>query len=325
MQTVRRVTAVCTALVLIALAAFVLSLMSGSVEMSIAELWRGLRSTDALAHALVFELRLPRTLTAFAAGGVLALAGVLMQVLLRNPLADPFVMGVSGGAAVAALSAMLLGLSGMLIDISATLGALGTTLLVFALARGEGGWTAARLLLTGVVVAAGASAVVSMLLSLGEETQLRGMLFWLMGDLSLSSRPGPLFAVFAVALALAFPFARHLNLLARSELQARVLGAPVQGLRMGMFLISSILTAACVTTAGTIGFVGLVTPHLIRLMLGADHRLVLPGSALLGGTLVMIADVCARTLFAPRQLPVGALTAIAGVPLFLLLMRRKPR
>src|SRR5688572_28960095 len=325
MQTVRRVTAVCTALVLIALAAFVLSLMSGSVEMSITELWRGLRSTDALAHSLVFELRLPRTLTAFAAGGVLALAGVLMQVLLRNPLADPFVMGVSGGAAAAALSAMLLGLSGLLIDISATVGALATTVLVFALRRGEGGWTAARLLLTGVVVAAGASAVVSMLLSLGEETRLRGMLFWLMGDLSLSSRPGPLLAVFAVALALAFPFARHLNLLARSELQARVLGAPVAGLRMGIFLISSILTAACVTTAGTIGFVGLVTPHLIRLLLGADHRLVLPGSALLGGTLVMIADVCARTLFAPRQLPVGALTAIAGVPLFLLLMRRKPR
>ncbi|HET9445022.1 MAG TPA: iron chelate uptake ABC transporter family permease subunit, partial [Steroidobacteraceae bacterium] len=190
MQTVRRVTTVCSALVLIALAAFVLSLMSGSVEMSIAELWRGLRSTDELAHALVFELRLPRTLTAFAAGGVLALAGVLMQVLLRNPLADPFVMGVSGGAAVAALSAMLLGLGGLLIDISATVGALATTLLVFALARGEGGWTAARLLLTGVVVAAGASAVISMLLSLGEETQLRGMLFWLMGDLSLSSRPG---------------------------------------------------------------------------------------------------------------------------------------
>jgi iron complex transport system permease protein len=316
------VTAVCAALVLLALAAFVVSLMSGSVEVSVSELWRGLRSTDALSHTLVFELRLPRTLTAFAAGGVLALAGVLMQVLLRNPLADPFVMGV---AAVAALTAMLLGMTGLLIDASATLGALGTTLLVFALARGEGGWTAARLLLTGVVVAAGASAVISMLLSLGEETQLRGMLFWLMGDLSLSSRPGPLLAVFAAALALAFPFARHLNLLARSELQARVLGAPVESLRMGMFLVSSILTAACVTTTGTIGFVGLVTPHLMRLLVGADHRLVLPGSALLGGTLVMIADVCARTLFAPRQLPVGALTAIAGVPLFLLLMRRKPR
>jgi iron complex transport system permease protein len=323
MKSPRQLLLVCVALVLIALAVFAVSLMSGSIEISVPELWHGAFSAGSLSHSLIFDLRLPRTLTAFAAGGVLALAGVLMQVLLRNPLADPFVMGVSGGAAVAALSAMLLGMSGVLIDVSATVGALATTLLVFALARGEGGWTPVRLLLTGVVVAAGASAVVSMLLSLGEEAQLRGMLFWLMGDLSLSSRPGPLLAVFAVALALSFPFARHLNVLARSELQARVLGAPVESLRIGMFLASSILTAACVTTTGTIGFVGLVTPHLIRLMLGADHRLVLPASALLGGTLVMIADVCARTLFAPRQLPVGALTAIAGVPLFLLLMRRK--
>lgn len=323
MQTVRRVIVVCSALVLVAIAVFAVSLTSGSIEMGVVELWRGAFSPDALSHSIIFELRLPRTLTAFAAGGVLALAGVLMQVLLRNPLADPFVMGVSGGAAVAALSAMLLGMSGLLIDISATVGALATTLLVFALARGEGGWTPVRLLLTGVVVAAGASAVVSMLLSLGEEAKLRSMLFWLMGDLSLSNRPGPLLAVFIAALALSFPFARHLNLLARSELQARVLGAPVESLRIGIFLVSSILTAACVTTTGTIGFVGLVTPHLIRLTLGADHRLVLPGSALLGGTLVMIADVCARTMVAPRQLPVGALTAIAGVPLFLLLMRRK--
>lgn len=323
MQTVRRVIVVCSALVLVAIAVFAVSLTSGSIEMGVVELWRGAFSPDALSHSIIFELRLPRTLTAFAAGGVLALAGVLMQVLLRNPLADPFVMGVSGGAAVAALSAMLLGMSGLLIDVSATVGALATTLLVFALARGEGGWTPVRLLLTGVVVAAGASAVVSMLLSLGEEAKLRSMLFWLMGDLSLSNRPGPLLAVFIAALALSFPFARHLNLLARSELQARVLGAPVESLRIGIFLVSSILTAACVTTTGTIGFVGLVTPHLIRLMLGADHRLVLPGSALLGGTLVMIADVCARTMVAPRQLPVGALTAIAGVPLFLLLMRRK--
>ena len=142
-QTVRRVTAVCFVLVLAAVAAFLVSLMSGSVEMSVTELWHGLRVNDALSHTLVFDLRLPRTLTAFAAGGVLALAGVLMQVLLRNPLADPFVMGVSGGAAVAALAAMLLGMSGLFIDVSATLGALATTLLVFALARGEGGWTGA--------------------------------------------------------------------------------------------------------------------------------------------------------------------------------------
>src|SRR5690606_33886986 len=147
-------------------------------------------------------------------------------------------------------------------------------------------------------------------LALGDETKLRSMLFWLMGDLSLSSRPAPLLALFLSALVLALPYARHLNVLARGELQARALGAPVDGLLIGIFLANSVLTAACVTTAGTIGFVGLVTPHLVRMMLGADHRLVLPAAALLGGTILMLADLCARVLFAPRQLPVGALTAI---------------
>jgi iron complex transport system permease protein len=304
---------------------FVLSLSIGSVALSVPQLWHGLQGSDPMAHAVLLDLRLPRTVTAFAAGGLLAICGVLMQVLLRNPLADPFVMGVSGGAAVAALSAMLLGLSGFAIDVSAAGGALLTTLVVFALAHAEGGWTPTRLLLTGVVMAAGAGAVISMLLALGNETQLRSMLFWLMGDLSLSSQPWGLLALFGVAVLITFPFARHLNVLARGELQARVLGAPVRGMRIGIFVASSILTAATVTSAGTIGFVGLVTPHLVRLLLGSNHRWVLPASAVLGGTLVMVADLCARTLFAPRQLPVGALTALAGVPLFLLLMRRSHR
>lgn len=304
---------------------FVLSLATGSVALSLDQLWHGLQGADPMAHTVLLDLRLPRTVTAFAAGGLLALCGVLMQVLLRNPLADPFVMGVSGGAAVAALSAMLLGLTGFAIDVSAAGGALLTTLVVFALAHAEGGWTPTRLLLTGVVMAAGAGAVVSMLLALSNETQLRSMLFWLMGDLSLSSDPWGLLALFAMAVVITFPFARHLNVLARGELQARVLGAPVRGMRIGIFIASSILTAATVTSAGTIGFVGLVTPHLVRLMLGSNHRWVLPASALLGGTLVMAADLCARTLFAPRQLPVGALTALVGVPLFLLLMRRSHR
>ena len=320
-----RTLTVYVALTLAACAALAASLISGSVDLAWSDLWQSLRSQHGLARDLVFELRLPRALTAFAAGGLLALSGVLMQVLLRNPLADPFVMGVSGGAAMAALSAMLLGLGGLAIDAAATLGALATTLLVFALAHGEGSWAPTRLLLTGIVVAAGTSAVVSMLLALGDESQLRGMLFWLMGDLSLNSRPVPLLTLLALAVLVSLPLARHLNLLSRGELQARVLGAPVGAMRIVIFIASSALTAATVTTAGTIGFVGLVTPHLVRMILGSDHRLVLPASALLGGTLVMLADLGARVLFAPRQLPVGALTAIAGVPLFLLLMRRQTR
>ncbi len=318
-----RTSAVYAFLAAIALGVLVLSLAIGSVDLAWSELWTAFASSEGLARDLILDLRLPRALTAFAAGGVLALAGVLMQILLRNPLADPYVMGVSGGAAVAALAAMLLGLSGLALDAAATAGALAATLLVFGLAHSAGSWAPVRLLLTGIVVAAGTSALVSMLLALSDDTHLRGMLFWLMGDLSLSSRPGPLLLVLLIALLIALPVARHLNLLARGELQARVLGAPVDALRIGIFLASSVLTATAVTTAGTIGFVGLVTPHLVRMMLGSDHRLVLPASALLGGTLVMLADLCARSLFAPRQLPVGALTAIAGVPLFLLLMRKE--
>lgn len=319
-----RIITACTLLTLACLLVLTVSLLQGSISLSTVQMWNSLFGPgDPMADAVIFQLRLPRALTAFAAGSVLAVVGVLMQVLLRNPLADPFVMGISGGASVAALSAMLLGMSGLDIDIAASCGALVTTLLVFALAHGEGGWTPTRLLLTGVVVAAGASAMVSTLLALGDEARLRGMLFWLMGDLSLSSRPGPLLLVAGGATALSLPFARHLNVLARGELQARILGAPVQGLRIAIFVASSILTGLCVTTAGTIGFVGLVTPHLVRMLVGSDHRAVLPASALLGGALVMIADLLARTLFAPRQLPVGALTAIAGVPLFLLLMRQQ--
>ena len=324
-MTTTRTILLCGAVALAAAVVFVLSLSTGSVALSLAQLWDGVSGSDSMAHALIIDLRLPRAVTAFAARGQLAICGVLMQVLLRNPLADPFVMGVSGGAAVAALSAMLIGLTGFAVDFSAALGALLTTLVVFALAHAQGGWTPTRLLLTGVVIAAGASAVVSMLLALSNETQLRGMLFWLMGDLSLSSDPWGLLALFVIALLATLPFARHLNVLARGDVQARVLGAPVRSLRIAIFVASSILTAATVTSAGTIGFVGLVTPHLVRLLLGSNHRWVLPASALLGGALVMAADLCARTLFAPRQLPVGALTALAGVPLFLLLMRRSGR
>lgn len=311
------------ALTLAALGVLALSIAIGSVDVGWRDLGGALTGQHGLAHALIFDLRLPRALSAFGAGSTLALAGVLMQVLLRNPLADPFVMGVSGGAAVAALSAMLLGLTGFAVSVSATAGALAATLLVFALAHDEGSWAPVRLLLTGIVVAAGTGAIVTMLLALGEDAELRGMLFWLMGDLSTANRPAPLLVIAALAVVAGLPLARHLNLLARGELQARVLGAPVDLLRIAIFLGSSVLTAAAVTSAGTIGFVGLVTPHLVRLLLGSDHRLVLPAAALLGGTLVMLADLCARTLIAPRQLPVGALTAVVGVPLFLILMRRQ--
>src|SRR6202795_2864655 len=279
----------------------------------------------SLVRQVIFELRLPRALNAFSTGGLLALAGVLMQVLLRNPLADPYVLGISGGAAVAALGAMLLGFGSLFIDWAAGIGALGATVLVFALAHARGGWTPQRLLLNGVVVASGCTAVVSLMLALGRESRLRGMLFWLMGDLSFSDFSPAALGILLVIGSFAAAGARSLNVLARGEVESQSLGLKLMPARIALFCATAALTATAVTTAGGVGFIGLVTPHLVRLMAGSNHRVVVPASILLGGTLLTLADTLARIAAAPRMLPVRALTALIGVPLFLVLMRRERR
>ena len=310
-------------LCLLALAVLLHGLATGSLELDAATLWDGLLGRDALAAQVLWELRLPRLLAAFLTGGLLALAGVLMQVLLRNPLADPYVLGISGGAASGALAAMLLGLGGIWLQGAAFGGAFGTMLLVFALAHGRGSWTPARLLLTGVVVAAGWGAVIGLLLSLSPDGTLRGMLYWLMGDLSQARPTAWSGAILLLGLLGGLALARPLNLLAGGERQAAALGVEVPRLRHGLYLLASLLAASAVTLAGSVGFIGLVTPHLVRLMGARDHRLLIPASLLLGGTLLALADTLARSLFAPQQLPVGVLTALIGVPLFLYLLRRE--
>lgn len=300
------------------------SLLLGSVTLAPGAVWDALSSAEpSLARDVVLDLRLPRALTAFSVGGLLGLAGGLLQVLLRNPLADPYVLGVSGGASVAALLALMVGLPAFTVDVAAGIGALAACALVFGLAQGPGGWTPTRLLLTGVVVAAGAGSVVSLLLAMSDDTRLRGMVFWLLGDLSRGDRWSWLLALLASATALGVALGRPLNVLARGETLAASVGLEVRGVRRLVFVLSSLLTGCAVSTAGSIGFVGLVTPHLVRLALGNDQRIVLAGSALLGGLVLMTADLASRMLLAPRQLPVGALTALVGVPIFLVLMLRQ--
>jgi len=306
---------------LLGLASLLWSLSQGSITLGPGELWNAWHS-DSLEQRLVTELRLPRALSAFAVGGLLALAGALMQTLLRNPLGDPYVLGISGGAAVGTLGAMLLGIGGIWLNTSAFVGALLSMLLVFALAHGKGGWTTTRLLLTGVIVAAGWGALIRLMLAISPDSDLRGMIFWLMGDFSHASAPGGAIAVLIIGLLLCVPMARSLNILARGEMQAQALGVNVQGLRWASYFLASMLTAVAVTQAGSIGFVGLVVPHLIRLVAGNDQRLLLPASVLLGGTLLVCADTLARTVIAPQQLPVGVITALIGVPVFLYLLRQ---
>jgi iron complex transport system permease protein len=312
-----------TLLLLASVGVLAFALVTGSADVSVSEAWAAL-SGDAPAtiRALILDLRLPRALTAFAVGGLLAVAGVLMQVLLRNPLAEPYILGTSGGAAVAALGGMLLGWAAAMIDIAAFAGALGSALLVFSIARGSGSWAPTRLLLTGVVLAAGFSAATTLLLALSPDQQLRGMLFWLMGDLSFAYAPGKLIALLILITAGSIAGARHLDILSRGELQAAILGLPVGPLRLLLFAVTALAVALSVTSVGVIGFVGLVVPHLVRLVAGSGHRIVIPASALAGGTLLVLADTLARSVLAPRQLPVGAITAALGVPLFLFLMAK---
>lgn len=312
-----------TGALLCALLAILLSLLLGSTDISPAEVMRLLVSDDGSTQdRIIDELRLPRTLSAFAIGGILALAGALMQVLLRNPLGDPYVLGVSGGAASAVLIAMLLGLPMLALAPLAFIGALLSMLLVFALGYRQGEHDSTRLLLTGVVMAAGWSAMISLVLAISPPMQLPGMLFWLLGDLSDTLDPRLALATLGLGLILSLALAPRLNLAAFGMAQAAVLGVNPQRLRLALFALSSLLTAVAVSQAGAIGFVGLVIPHLVRLLGARDHRLLLPLSALLGGSLLTLADMLARTLIAPMQLPVGILTALLGIPVFLWLLSR---
>lgn len=307
---------------LLALISIIWSLSQGSLNLSIDQFWLAWQAPDSLEHQLIFELRLPRTLSAFAVGGLLALAGALMQTLLRNPLADPYILGISGGAASGALAVILLGLSGLWLTLGSFAGALFSMLLVFALAHGQGSWTPTRLLLTGVIIASGWGALISFMLAVSLDGDLRSMLFWLMGDFSHSDQPTIALLCLAFGLILSLPVARNLSILARGEQQAAALGVNVRRLRWQVYFLAALLTAIAVNQAGSIGFVGLIVPHLIRLALGNDQRLLLPTSALLGGSLLVCADTLSRTVIAPQQLPVGVITAFIGVPLFLYLLRR---
>jgi iron complex transport system permease protein len=308
---------------LLCLAAVLVALSLGSVALPLADTLATLRGNGSdLGRQLVFELRLPRTLNALAVGALLAVAGAYMQVLLRNPLADPYILGISSGAAVGALVGVAAGAAYILRQSLALAGAVIVMAVVYQFARSERGFAPLRLLLTGVVIAAGLNAVISLLLATSDDASLRGMLFWMMGDLSISTYYPQAVTVAIIGVVIGVGMGRALDVLALGATQASSLGLSVGATRRMVYLLASVMTAAAVTAAGSIGFVGLVVPHAVRLVIGPGHRLLIPACALIGGALLVVADTAARTVLAPRQLPVGALTALIGVPFFLLLMRR---
>jgi len=309
-------------LALLSAASIVMAAAIGSVNLSWDQWIPAILDPGSEYGDLVWRLRLPRAAAAWTVGALLSLSGCLMQVLLRNPLADPYILGVSGGASFAALFGMTVGISAALLPALAWAGALISILIVFSLARGEGPWSRTRLLLTGVVTASGWAALISLLLTLGPDGSLRGMLFWLIGDLAYARLPSWALFILVIIFLICFGMARSLNVLAMGETTARLLGEPTRKLLWLVYLLASVLTATAVSIAGNIGFVGLIVPHLMRLIIGSDHRILLPAAAMFGGLFLVLSDTLARTVLAPRQLPVGVVTALMGVPLFLLLLNR---
>ncbi len=324
----RRAAVVLALLSGVAVVSLLIACAVGSGSLSGDELFSALgelmRGTPSGLGAVLLELRLTRGLAAFVTGAALALAGVMMQALLRNPLAEPYVLGVSSGAAVGALATMLFGGALWMVDAAALAGAVAVAMLLYLLAHRDlrGGLAtdgnASSLLLTGVILAFGCGALVTLMLSIAPDNRLRGMVFWLIGDLSSTPLRWLPWVVLGGALAFSVKSARAINVVAQHAEAALTLGIKVGALRQKLFVCAALLTASAVTSAGSIGFVGLIVPHACRFALGPDHRVLLPGAALAGGTFLVLADTVARSVIAPQQLPVGVITALIGVPVFLL-------
>lgn len=320
------------ALAFAAAVSLVLAMSAGSMDIAMRDVVRLLlHPDDSAAAQVVHALRLPRALAAFATGGLLAFAGALMQALLRNPLADPYVLGLSSGSAAGALAAMAAGLGAFFVGAGAFAGALATLGLVLAvghrdLARRQGlaaQDASPRLLLTGVIIASGWTALITVILVVAPEAKLRGMLFWVMGDLGSAGPYWPALVALPLAVGILVPLSRDLNVMLRGHEVAHSLGVRVALLRRVILVVASLATAVAVTTAGSVGFIGLVVPHALRLAIGNDQRVLLPACALAGGTLLVLADTLARSAFSPQQVPVGVITSLIGVPTFMYLLLRR--
>jgi iron complex transport system permease protein len=316
-------------LILLFALACIASVCVGSVSLSLGAVWDALLGRgDPATVTIVRDLRLPRAVGATLVGAALATSGAAFQALLRNPLAEPYVLGVSGGAALGAVAAIVLGILAPVpggIAIAAFAGAVVTIAVVLRIALGVGPTLDTRvLLLAGVVVGAFANAGIFLILSVADVAAYRTATSWMMGSLSGATWGGD--AILAVqlvpALGVLLLLARPLNAMAIGEETAAYLGVSVERTKWLAYGAASLLAAASVATAGVVGFVGLIIPHAIRLVWGSDHRLLIPASALLGAAFLLLTDVMARTLAAPTELPLGAVTAVIGVPVFVLLLRR---
>lgn len=276
---------------------------------------------------IIFSIRLPRVIFAGLVGASLSAAGVIFQALLRNPLADPYILGISGGSAVGAIIGIIIGVGSIPFGIPglAFLGAVVTVVLVFVIGRSDKELHSNTLLLAGVIINAFFSAIIMFLISISRNTDLHTITFWLMGDLSLATWVKIIFVsiLLVCGFALIYSYARPLNLIVTGEETAMQLGVDVEKTKIILFLAGSLVTGLAVSFSGIIGFVGLIIPHIMRMLFGPDHRLLLPASFLFGATFLVIADTIARTVVPHSELPVGVITAMCGAPYFIYLLRRR--
>jgi iron complex transport system permease protein len=312
-----------------------ISLSVGSVHINLINVLNSLTNaftgTDSLSsqeELILFSVRLPRIIFAGIVGASLSIGGVVFQAMLRNPLADPYVLGISGGSALGAIAGIIIGASSFYLGIPllAFCGALVTVFLVFVVAGGtRGPLLDNSLLLSGVVVNAFFSAAILFFLSIVNSLELHSITFWLMGDLSRASIKE--ISLSAICLFTGFLIiyaqARKLNLIVQGEETALHLGVNIERTKQLLLIVTSLITAVAVSMAGIIGFVGIMVPHMMRLVFGSDHRLLLPTSALFGASFLVIADTLARLVLAPAELPVGVITALCGAPYFIFLLKRK--
>ena len=317
-------------LTLLLVAAVLVAVRIGAVGIGTGDIVRALFGDgDERTLAIVRGLRAPRVVLAALCGGALALSGMTFQALLRNPLADPFILGVSSGAATGSVAAVVLHLDQVgpwVIPTAAFLGAVCAVLLVFRVATAPGRvLNPQTLLLAGVIVGAFGNAAILLFLTFADVESFRSAVFWMMGSLAGATwQYAALLGIpLAIAATLLFGFARSLNLLAVGEATAAALGVQVERVKYLCFALAALLAGIAVAVSGVIGFVGLVVPHAVRLLWGSDHRLLIPCTALLGATFLVLADAAARTAAAPGELPIGVITAFVGVPFFIVLLRRR--
>jgi iron complex transport system permease protein len=303
----------------------------GSAGGGLKWVWQSLTGqleSDAMQNTIIWQLRFPRVLLAALVGATLSLGGLVFQALLRNPLAEPYILGVSGGSAIGAIIGILAGLSRFPgVSITAFIGSIGTLVMILVMSSGQSVLKKDSLLLSGVMVNAFCSAVIMFLISIARDSRIHNIMFWLMGDLSMVEigHVGMLTAILFPCFILIFWFSNSMNLLLLGKEMAQTMGVNTKAVTVTLLVITSLMVSATVSQCGLIGFVGLVIPHLLRLVFGPDHRILVPACVLGGGAYMVLCDLLARSLPQQGEMPVGVITAMIGAPLFIFLLKRSGR